>query len=103
MRRPRLQGREIIRSAAIKNSENCVNLMKENDKKCIMYDNGFWDRPVSARPRMPRAQRAKQFAPFDALTGLSERLRQAEEEHERELQSGTRISGDDSSNIQEGI
>jgi len=35
---------------------------------------------------MPRAQRAKQFAPFDALTGLSERLRQAEEEHERELQ-----------------
>lgn len=77
--------------------------MKENDKKCIMNDNGFWDRPASARPKMPRAQRAKQFAPFDALTGLSERLRQAEEEHERELQSGARISIDSSDNIQEGI
>ena len=64
----------------------CVKMMKENDKKCIIKNGGPWDRPVSSRPKMPRAQRAKQFAPFDALTGLSERLRQAEEEHERELQ-----------------
>ena len=77
--------------------------MKENDKKCIITGNGVWERPASARPRMPRAQRAKQFAPFDALAGLSERLRQAEEEHERELQSGVRISGDCRDNIQEGI
>ena len=80
-----------------------MKLMKENNKKCIMNDSGLWERPASARPRMPRAQRAKQFAPFDALAGLSERLRQAEEEHERELQSGVRISGDCRNNIQEGI
>ena len=44
----------------------------------------IWERPESARPKMPRSQRAKQFAPFDALTGLGEKLRQAEEEHARE-------------------
>jgi hypothetical protein len=36
---------------------------------------------------MPLSQRAKQFAPFDALTGLTERLKQAEEEHDRALNS----------------
>ena len=45
-------------------------------------------RPESKRPKMPREQRAKQFAPFDALTGLSEKLRQAEEEHRRMLEAG---------------
>lgn len=45
-------------------------------------------RPESDRPKMPREQRAKQFAPFDALTGLSVRLRQAEEEHSRMLEAG---------------
>lgn len=45
-------------------------------------------RPESKRPKMPREQRAKQFAPFDALTGLSARLRQAEEEHRRMLEAG---------------
>ena len=44
-------------------------------------------RPASDRPKMPRSQRAKQFAPFDALTGLSEKLKQAEEEHRRALES----------------
>ena len=44
-------------------------------------------RPKSDRPKMPVSQRAKQFAPFDALTGLSEKLRQAEEEHRREAES----------------
>ena len=34
-------------------------------------------RPESKRPKMPLGQRAKQFAPFDALTGLTERLQQA--------------------------
>lgn len=37
---------------------------------------------------MPREQRAKQFAPFDALSGLGLRLKQAEEEHRRELEAG---------------
>ena len=45
-------------------------------------------RPGSDRPKMPREQRAKQFAPFDALTGLSEKLKQAEEEHRRMLEAG---------------
>ena len=45
-------------------------------------------RPESSRPKMPREQRAKQFAPFDALTGLSVRLRQAEEEHRRGMEAG---------------
>ena len=45
-------------------------------------------RPESARPKMPRSQRAKQFAPFDALTGLSRKLEQAEEEHRRTLEAG---------------
>ena len=45
-------------------------------------------RPESSRPKMPRGQRAKQFAPFDALTGLSEKLRQAEEDHRRMLEAG---------------
>ena len=45
-------------------------------------------RPESKRTKMPREQRAKQFAPFDALTGLSARLRQAEEEHKRMLEAG---------------
>ena len=45
-------------------------------------------RPESSRPKMPRSQRAKQFAPFDALTGLSAKLKQAEEEHRRALEDG---------------
>ncbi len=40
-------------------------------------------RPIN---KMPREQRAKQFAPFQALNGLSEALRQAEEEHRREIE-----------------
>ena len=48
-------------------------------------------RPESSRPKMPREQRAKQFAPFDALTGLSARLRQAEEEHSRMLEAGSLV------------
>ena len=33
---------------------------------------------------MPRQERAKQFAPFDALKGLQEALRMKEYEHERQ-------------------
>lgn len=35
------------------------------------------------RMKMPRQNRAAQFAPFDALKGLQESLRLAEYEHER--------------------
>lgn len=38
---------------------------------------------------MPLSQRAKQFAPFDALAGLSTVLEQAEAEHERDLARST--------------
>ena len=86
MKKPRLPSKEITRSAVTKNDEKCVKMMKENDKKCIIKNGGPWERPASSRPKMPRSQRAKQFAPFEAMTGLSERLKQAEEEHERELQ-----------------
>ena len=58
--------------------------MKETGINSIMDKEKIWERPESARPKMPRSQRAKQFAPFDALTGLSEKLREAEEEHARE-------------------
>ena len=34
---------------------------------------------------MPRSERAKQFAPFDALKGLQKALRMKEYEHERNL------------------
>ena len=44
-------------------------------------------RPESGRPKMPLSQRAKQFAPFDALSGLGDVLKQAEEEHRRELEN----------------
>ena len=62
-----------------------MKIMKEKEKHSIIKSGGLWERPSSSRPKMPRSQRAKKFAPFDALTGLSERLRQAEAEHEREL------------------
>ena len=37
------------------------------------------------RYKMPRSSRAKQFAPFDALKGLSESLRIKEYEHDKIL------------------
>lgn len=38
------------------------------------------------RAKMPISQRAKQFAPFQAVGGLDEALRRAEEEHRRALE-----------------
>ena len=58
--------------------------MKEKVKHSIINNGGTWERPVSARPKMPRSQRAKQFAPFDSLSGLYDRLAEAEAEHESE-------------------
>jgi len=47
--------------------------------------NGFKNKKV--RTLMPREQRAKQFAPFDALSGLTARLKRAEIEHREEMES----------------
>ncbi|MBE6040884.1 MAG: hypothetical protein E7219_08000 [Clostridiales bacterium] len=51
-------------------------------------------RPASDRPKMPRSQRAKQFAPFDALDGLGAVLRQAEDEHRRMLENSNVVHTD---------
>ena len=37
------------------------------------------------RPKMPVSQRAKQFAPFAAITNLDAALRKKEEEHRQKL------------------
>ena len=62
-------------------------------------------RPESSRPKMPRSQRAKQFAPFDALTGLGEKLRQAEAEHRHALEAGgiVYVSEDGMADEEEGM
>jgi hypothetical protein len=44
------------------------------------------------RSKMPREQRAKQFAPFQAVGGLEEALRRAEEEHRRMLETGNVVN-----------
>jgi len=51
-------------------------------------------RPASDRPKMTRSQRAKQFAPFDALDGLGAVLRQAEDEHRRMLENSNVVHTD---------
>ena len=48
-------------------------------------------RPESSRPKMPREQRAKQFAPFESLTGLGDVLKQAEEDHCRSRENAGMI------------
>lgn len=40
---------------------------------------------MSERMRMPLSQRAKQFAPFQALSMLSIALKQVEDEHENKV------------------
>ena len=44
------------------------------------------------RSKMPREQRAKQFAPFKAVDGLYIALRRAEEEHSRMMEATSVIS-----------
>lgn len=41
-------------------------------------------RPIN---KMPREQRAKQFAPFQSVGGLYEALKRAEEEHCKEIEA----------------
>lgn len=49
------------------------------------------------RSKMPREQRAKQFAPFKAVDGLYEALIRAEEDHRRmmEAESVVNVPEDD--------
>ena len=44
------------------------------------------------RTKMLREQRAKQFAPFQAVGGLEEALRRAEEEHRKMLETGNVVN-----------
>lgn len=46
------------------------------------------------RAPMSREQRAKQFAPFDALTGLHARLNQAIKEHTEDREADTLVHVD---------
>ena len=48
---------------------------------------GLMKKGAQGRTPMPRSQRAKQFAPFDALTGLHARLHRAIEEHRQDSES----------------
>lgn len=45
------------------------------------------DQHTIQHPKMALSQRAKQFAPFAALTGLDAALRRKEEEHRHQLES----------------
>ena len=47
---------------------------------------GFKQTNGKVRTPMSREQRAKQFAPFDALTGLHARLARAVEEHKEDFE-----------------
>ncbi len=52
---------------------------------------GFKNTNAKARTPMSREQRAKQFAPFDALTGLHARLARAIEEHKKDSEEFTLV------------
>ena len=43
------------------------------------------------RTPMPVSQRAKQFAPFAAITGLDYALRKKEEEHRQQLEAEVKL------------
>lgn len=47
--------------------------------------------PALPRPRMPLAQRAKTFIPFDPLKGYQEALRQKEREAEARMNDRVQI------------
>ena len=55
---------------------------------------GFKKTNSKLRTPMSREQRAKQFAPFDALTGLHARLAKAVEEHREESEAESLIHVD---------
>ena len=42
---------------------------------------------MKERSKMPREMRAKQFAPFDALKGLTRALKEKEEENELDIEN----------------
>ena len=60
------------KSAVTENEE--AEIMLPSDYQDILYD----DRPISNRPHMAIEKRAKQFAPFAALKGFEEEVRDKE-------------------------
>lgn len=60
--------------------------LKDPDRVQGLMKNG-----AQGRTPMPRSQRAKQFAPFDALTGLHARLHKAIEEHKSDSEADTLV------------
>lgn len=51
-------------------------------------------RPVSARPPMPREDRAAQFSPFAALAGHEEAIRETAQANEAMVESANKFEGD---------
>lgn len=56
-------------------SKHCDNIPSKNEAENL----------ISERMKMPLSQRAKQFAPFQALSMLSIALKQVEDEHEKKV------------------
>ena len=73
--------------------------MSEFDYSIYLKDpdrvQGFKNTKGKVRTPMSREQRAKQFAPFDALTGLHARLSRAIEEHENDAEEKTLVLAGD--------
>ena len=56
------------------------------------------------RTKMPVSQRAKQFAPFQAVGGLNEMLKRAEEEHRQALEKEcVRIKNEEDGGIEDEV
>lgn len=51
------------------------------------------------RTKMPVSQRAKQFAPFQAVGGLDTALRKKEEEHRRQIEAEIQMVIDPEDNV----
>jgi hypothetical protein len=73
-----------------KNSGFVNKLNKIHQQSSTPTDDKSSGQQSSTRMKMSRQNRAKQFAPFDALKGLSSALRQKELEHENELKKRVR-------------
>ena len=56
-------------------------------------------RPVPSRPRMPRQNRAKLFAPYQALKGFGEAVHAKDAEYEDIPESGERPDGSSDSPV----
>lgn len=67
------------------NSDAANNIMHDATRNGVRGCMRDADPPALPRPRMPRAQRAKIFIPFDPLKGYQEALREKEREVETRM------------------